>query len=260
MIRTFSSEVVYCCLYPVVSLTLCKCLKSYFPVDVISFYVAMAVPNKKIKQRKKWCATVRFLMLIQVYFRHAKLWHSKPVIQYKCINITIRVPRTVHTERTTHSYLAVYHNLMKVRDPGSSLDSEHESVQFIFNTEAKQHITYDCREASLWSMYVHTWTLNVDVNSVWNQLIHFPTVSNVQCWYLENRKKTQPTLCCRYSTNQSGRWQHHKLTIKLEVHWWFFYILSEEIISLGGLISNLQILCLIFVFLDDTDMFRRTLL
>lgn len=38
-------------------------------------------------------------MHIQVYFRHAKLWHSKPVIQYKCININIRVP-TVHTRNT----------------------------------------------------------------------------------------------------------------------------------------------------------------
>lgn len=44
---------------------------------------------------------LKFVMLIQVYFRHAELWHSKPVIQYKCININIRVPRAVHTGRTT---------------------------------------------------------------------------------------------------------------------------------------------------------------
>lgn len=52
--------------------------------------------------------TFQLVMLIQVYFIHAELWHRKPFIHYKCINMNIRVPTSVHTRRGTAPVISVY--------------------------------------------------------------------------------------------------------------------------------------------------------
>lgn len=51
--------------------------------DAILYY-GSAIKNKAGE------LTFKVVMLIQVYFRHAEVWHSKP--EYKCINVNIRVP------------------------------------------------------------------------------------------------------------------------------------------------------------------------